>query len=300
MKLFRLFSSQLSNRLYPARKKLLKIEDLKHSIIEDLQRLKDSSRIRLKTLPQLSTYLNGLREHEFTILTGPSGSGKTTLLSQISLDYSLQGLSTLWCSFEIKNSRLALTMIEQLTQKSLSTSPDMLISDNLFQDASKTLSNIPLYFYDCYGLNFDLEEFLFSLKNAVQANEIKHVIVDNLQFMLSNSWRGSSDKFDAFERTITALRTFCNTIPVHLTLVVHPRKEDDNVVLGLSSISGTAKATQEADNVLILQRIEGKNFIDIKKNRFAGKLGRIPIEFNESTKEIKEIDKSDSIAIASS
>jgi hypothetical protein len=31
---------------------------------------------------------------------------------------------------------------------------------------------------------------------------------------------------------------------VHVMLVVHPRKESDQLRLGISSISGTAKATQ--------------------------------------------------------
>ncbi len=34
---------------------------------------------------------------------------------------------------------------------------------------------------------------------------------------------------------------------------MHPRKEDETKPLQTSSIFGTAKATQEADNVLILQ-----------------------------------------------
>jgi hypothetical protein len=40
---------------------------------------------------------------------------------------------------------------------------------------------------------------------------------------------------------------------VHLSLVIHPRKEQDDTMLNISSVFGTAKATQEADNVLILQ-----------------------------------------------
>lgn len=291
----RLFSSLLSNNVNSvslARKNILKLKDFSHLIIDDINRLKDTNRIRLKTLPILSSYLNGLRDHEFTILTGPSGSGKTTLLSQMSLDYALQGISTLWCSFEIRNSRLALTMIEQLSQKNIFDSENNIdLSESVFQESTRTLNSIPLYFLDCYGSEFVMDDFLFSLKIATEEQGVKHIIVDNLQFMLSNSWRGSYDKFDAFERMITSLRAFCNMYPTHLTLVIHPRKEDDNIALGMSSISGTAKATQEADNVLILQRIDGKNFIDIKKNRFTGKLGRIGISFCEKSKEIKEIEK---------
>lgn len=38
-----------------------------------------------------------------------------------------------------------------------------------------------------------------------------------------------------------------------MILVIHPRKEDDAVPLGMSSIFGSAKATQEADLVMLLQ-----------------------------------------------
>jgi hypothetical protein len=40
---------------------------------------------------------------------------------------------------------------------------------------------------------------------------------------------------------------------VNVIIVVHPRKEDEMASLDLSSVFGTAKATQEADIVLILQ-----------------------------------------------
>lgn len=40
---------------------------------------------------------------------------------------------------------------------------------------------------------------------------------------------------------------------VNIILVIHPRKEEEDVKLTMSSIFGTAKATQEADLVLILQ-----------------------------------------------
>ena len=40
---------------------------------------------------------------------------------------------------------------------------------------------------------------------------------------------------------------------VNIILVVHPRKEDEDANLNLASVFGSAKATQEADLVLILQ-----------------------------------------------
>jgi twinkle protein len=54
---------------------------------------------------------------------------------------------------------------------------------------------------------------------------------------------------------------------------VHPRKEDEGAKLGISSFYGSAKATQEADTVLILQSDGNKKFLDVKKNRYDGTIG---------------------------
>ena len=58
-----------------------------------------------------------------------------------------------------------------------------------------------------------------------------------------------------------------------MTLVIHPRKEDSEM-LTTNSIFGGAKATQEADNVMLLQEEEvgakglKRKFIQVAKNRY--------------------------------
>ena len=47
---------------------------------------------------------------------------------------------------------------------------------------------------------------------------------------------------------------FASNKNVHVTLVIHPRKENEGSDLNISSVFGSAKATQEADNVIILQK----------------------------------------------
>ena len=65
-----------------------------------------------------------------------------------------------------------------------------------------------------------------------------------------------------------------------MTLVIHPRKEPEEQALNISSVFGTAKATQEADNVLILQNENGVKKLEVKKNRFDGDLGSVSLGFN--------------------
>lgn len=73
----------------------------------------------LQSFPRLTKIIKGLRRGELTVFTGPTGSGKTTLLSQLSLDLAAGGLNTLWGSFEIKNTRLLLKMLQQFAGRPL-------------------------------------------------------------------------------------------------------------------------------------------------------------------------------------
>lgn len=56
-------------------------------------------------------------------------------------------------------------------------------------------------------------------------------------------------------QVIQKFRKFATVHNVHVTLVIHPRKEDEPT-LTANSIYGGAKATQEADNVVLLQEEE--------------------------------------------
>merc|ERR1711972_922561 len=77
----------------------------------------------------------------------------------------------------------------------------------------------------------------------------------------------------------------CN---VHVSLVCHPRKHDAGWPLQLDSIYGGVRLTQEADNVVLLQRYkqngELRNYIDLVKNRHSGDLGKVPLNFDAKSR----------------
>lgn len=116
------------------------------------------------------------------------------------------------------------------------------------------------------------------MEYSVYAYDVEHIILDNLQFLLGAT--AGYERFDAQERAIHAFRKFATAQNVHVTLVIHPRKEPEDQPLNISSVFGTAKATQEADNVLILQNENGKKKLEVKKNRFDGDLGSAYLVFN--------------------
>lgn len=153
--------------------------------------------------------------------------------------------------------------------------------------------DLPLYFMKFHG-GSDVDDVIDAMEYAVYVHDVQHIILDNMQFMLSRNTRGFSnfDKFDMQDIAIQKFRTFATEHDVHVTLVVHPRKEAEGDRLGMSSFYGSAKSTQEADNVFILQVDGNRKFIEVKKNRFDGTTGYCPLHFDSDSKRYMDNDGS--------
>ncbi|XP_016962045.1 mitochondrial DNA helicase [Drosophila biarmipes] len=251
---------------------------MRNDILSELQNIEKVNGVKWKRFPVLNKLLKGHRRGELTILTGPTGSGKTTFMSEYSLDLAMQGVNTLWGSFEIRNTRLATTLLRQYVGYPL--------DDRLqeFNHWATEFERLPLYFMTFHGQQ-PLKPVLEAIEHASYVHDVMHVIIDNLQFMMGVSTH-RSDKFWEQDSIIAAFRSFATKHNVHVTLVMHPRKERQEDELTTSSVFGTAKATQEADNVLIIQdkrltSVRGKKYLQIAKNRYSGDLGIMPLEFDK-------------------
>lgn len=92
------------------------------------------------------------------------------------------------------------------------------------------------------------------IEHAQYVYDIGHVIIDTVQFMMGVTEDTSGmDRFWRQDNIIAAFRNFATIYNCHVTLVIHPRKERQGEHLSLNSVFGGAKATQEADNVFMLQ-----------------------------------------------
>ena len=183
----------------------------------------------------------GFRPGELTIITGPTGAGKTTFLAQYSLVLSMfSDVTTLWGSFEVKPERLlARTLLPQF--KILKEHSDKNLKD---------FSQVPIFFAPAIR-NDNVREFIEMLHNAVAQSDCKHIIIDNLQFLLGAT---REDRFTLQDRFVVELRKFTTETDIHVTLVCHPRKYQTDLPIAMDQIYGGVRLVQEADNVMILQK----------------------------------------------
>ncbi|KAJ1506732.1 hypothetical protein HMI54_000553 [Coelomomyces lativittatus] len=230
--------------------------------------------------PRLTDLIKGLRPGEMTVFTGPTGSGKTTFLSQYSLNLAKAGIRTLWGSFEISNVVLVRKMLCQLKQHPFSDFSTITLNSSI-----QELNQLPLYFMPYHGTT-KIQTILQRILDAKEKFGVEHIVLDNLQFFLSGQSNSFIDKFHLQDSVLHELRQFITQHKVHVTIVVHPRKESLSR-LTIESISGTAKVTQEADNVLLLHRKPSPR-LELIKNRFDGTLGEVPLSFDKYSGLYKE------------
>ncbi|KAK2820651.1 hypothetical protein Q5P01_023610 [Channa striata] len=228
-----------------AHKSIVSFKQLREDVYGELVNTEQVAGVKWTRFLELNRILKGHRKGELTVFTGATGSGKTTFISEVALDLCMQGVNTLWGSFEINNVRLAKIMLTQFAMQRL--------EENLEQYDfwADKFEELPLYFMTFHGQQ-NIKTVLDTMQHAVYLYDINHVIIDNLQFMMGQE-NLSVDKFAVQDHIIGAFRKFATNSSCHVTLIIHPRKEEDDRELQTASIFGSAKASQEADNVLILQ-----------------------------------------------
>uniref|UniRef100_A0A4W3GV35 Twinkle protein, mitochondrial-like n=1 Tax=Callorhinchus milii TaxID=7868 RepID=A0A4W3GV35_CALMI len=108
-----------------------------------------------------------------------------------------------------------------------------------YDEWADRFEDLPLFFMTFHG-HQNIKTVMDTMQHAVYMYDISHIVIDNLQFMMGQEYL-SVDKFSAQDFMIGTFRKFATVNNCHVTLVIHPRKEDDEKELQTASIFGTAK-----------------------------------------------------------
>lgn len=215
----------------------------------------------LNDWPTFQHYLNGLRPHELTLLCAPTGSGKTALLANISRQLLEQGVSHFVAPVETGDVDYTLRTFSSLILRDLCSSEAMSerdlesaeaqIGEKLDKPLIRGLKNAPLYISPIDN-RVSVDEMIATLQYMHDTKGCVVALLDNLNFFLPVS-SASMEKAD-MDNAIHEFVILAKRIPMHIILIVHPRKTQDGRVESEFDIKGSSTAVQEASNVILFNR----------------------------------------------
>lgn len=235
-----------------------------------------------KRFSPLNKYLLGLRPGELTVLTGGTGFGKTTFLCEYALDLFTQGVRTLFCSFEMPEEKILKWMLVQYAGVPLYRVEYSSAIDMWLDKFERTKGPLTIMKADEFRER-SINQIAAAIRSQVVNSGCQHVVIDNLQFLvnqttMSDDQSSSLERFHLQDRFVGHMRALATQFGVHVTMVVHPRKTDGEADLDIQHFGGSARVTQEADNVLAIQRRRDerdrgkfRKFLYILKNRYGGR-----------------------------
>ncbi|XP_043374758.1 twinkle protein, mitochondrial isoform X2 [Dermochelys coriacea] len=241
-------SKILRSALSAGHKSIISFRQLRDEVFGELSNVEQVAGVKWARFPELNKLLKGHRKGELTVFTGPTGSGKTTFISEYALDLCMQGVNTLWGSFEINNVRLAKIMLTQFAVRRLEEQLDQ------FDEWADKFEDLPLYFMTFHG-HQSIKTVIETMLHAVYMYDISHVVIDNLQFMMGQE-QLTVDRLAVQDYIVGAFRKFATDNSCHVSLVIHPRKEDEERELQTASIFGSAK-TNVAVTLKPVKRVGG-------------------------------------------
>lgn len=234
------------------------------------------------------------RGSEVTVWTGWSGHGKSQLLNYIAF-YGMHVSKTKFCiaSMEMPARRTLQRMVKQAAGLAY---PSRGYVAAIMEGLGESL-----WIYDQVG-SAKTEEMLDTFRYAARRYGVTHFIVDSLAKLGM-----AEDDYNGQKSAMEALVGFAHEMDVHVHLVAHPRKADDESrPPGKLDVRGGAILTDLADNVITVWRNKKKeqarkqgsaefdHHSDVKmvisKQRLTGVEGDIALWFDPGSAQYLERD----------
>lgn len=199
-------------------------------------------------------YTGGLREREFTVLCGPTGAGKTTFLANMAVQLTTSLVPIFVASVETGSNDFMRKMISIVTGIDTGSGRTMTKEEVVqIKQTVGTMFNSGNSVFSNYDSRVPHIQLLCDLLHAVEEKGVKVALIDNLNFITDISdERNANSKMD---KAIHDFVVFCKKVPIHVIMVMHPRKTEDGRIEHENDIKGSSTAVQESSNVLLWNRL---------------------------------------------
>ena len=209
--------------------------------------------ISLNWWPRFTEILGGLRPNELTLVCAPTGAGKTAWLANVSAQLLHQGIRHFVAPVETGDEDYMVRVLSALRGKDYNGGHVVDMFE--LEEAKKTFSKFKgeeLMYVSNYDNRVEVDEMVNMLTHMSQAHGCKVAILDNLNFFLKVV--GSGMEKAEMDNAIHEFVMLVKKLPMHIFLVVHPRKTVEGRVESEFDIKGSSTAVQECANVMLFNR----------------------------------------------
>lgn len=213
--------------------------------------------IKVDEWKKFSDFTGGLRMYEFTIFCGATGAGKTQFLANLMVHLTRQGVKVFCAPVETGPTDVARRMISAVSGIDVNDGDPH--EFNRFKPAiSNNLEMMSNTFFSTYDNRVDVQEMVQNLKYLNEKEGVQVAILDNLNFFLKPT--NSADMILEMDTAVHEFVMLAKKIPIHIFLVMHPRKTEQGKLTSEFDIKGSSTAVQEASNILIMNKLNADEF----------------------------------------
>eukprot|EP00127_Corallochytrium_limacisporum_P003037 Clim_evm84s144 gene=Clim_evmTU84s144 len=211
---------------------------------------------KLSGTPDLGRLIHGAR-NTLTLMSGKTGQGKTLVLQKIYSHVALYQ-SVHYASFELTVADMHARMA---SFGGLTVGPHSSKYVDIVGYAQSKTDQLKRMRTDTILRSYQLAR--------VQHKNLRHIVLDNMNYMLSVAEHPGVGIWDVMTRDMEYLRCLTGSRSVSIVAVLHSKKDGNHDKMpGIDSIGGHSRIPQEADQVWIVNREGNISKIHVAKERY--------------------------------
>jgi energy-coupling factor transporter ATP-binding protein EcfA2 len=225
--------------------------------------------VHLEGWHTFNKFTGGLRPKEFSIFCGPTGAGKSLWLSSMVARLIQQDQKVFVAPVEIGEIAFMKMVLSAFGKFDFVSGEDPTIESKsalryaLMNFKEKIEQNLVITNYDG---RVDVDEMLGVLEMANDIHDADVAVLDNLNFFLKPT--SANNQTLEMDETIHKFVQFVKKCPMHVWLVMHPRKTEGGKIVSEFDIKGSSTAVQEATNILFMNRLSKDEIDDLGLSEF--------------------------------